>query len=659
MGSIQQKIVLLTGLTMCVTVALVTVASAITLRERAQSAAERELVEATRGHLSRVEARLDTALARAGTLADTFSGVKHESDPIDLSRENVVGILTAFLQRYDDYRGIFTVWDVDAFDDMDIAYGDTEGHDETGQFIPYIARSGEGVSVTPITTHNSDQTDASGRPASGFYSVPMAGNGPVVIGPWAPERAGGATVITVSVPIQSEAGLYGVVGIDVAVGALNLTSDQPMALLDANGKFIAGQTADALGFPVETLASQAEVSASLTRHDSLFATQRVALAGGVESWNLVRSEPLSTINGEANRAAMLPLGAGAIGLLVATGLIAIVARRISKPLKFLATSMNDIAEGEADLTKRIGAKGKDEIAQVANSFDAILQRLDDFVGRVRESASDVESNATKVEQVMAENTGRVQEQNSSVRSISAAIEELQTSIGEVSAACGDAAASASNAQQMTTEGNAIMQETARSMSLVGTAVESGASGVTALDQSVQEITSLLNVIDDIADQTNLLALNAAIEAARAGENGRGFAVVADEVRKLADHTTTATEEIVRSIGVIGSTAREAIERLDTGRAEVETGTEQASRTSAAFERIEQSSTEAAERVKNISVTAEEQARATRDIADQTERMRSLSEEIEDGGVTMATNVQGMNQATGSLQELLSVYRTTN
>ncbi|MDF0605423.1 methyl-accepting chemotaxis protein [Neisseriaceae bacterium TC5R-5] len=119
-------------------------------------------------------------------------------------------------------------------------------------------------------------------------------------------------------------------------------------------------------------------------------------------------------------------------------------------------------------------------------------------------------------------------------------------------------------EELSTKGNAILEQAAVEIGKVAHSVESSSSIIATLEGSSTKIGGIVSTISDIADQTNLLALNAAIEAARAGETGRGFAVVADEVRKLAERTTHSTREIsdiVRTIQHDSKSARDAMQEV--------------------------------------------------------------------------------------------------
>jgi methyl-accepting chemotaxis protein len=230
-------------------------------------------------------------------------------------------------------------------------------------------------------------------------------------------------------------------------------------------------------------------------------------------------------------------------------------RNVIRPLEILRKRMTEIADGDGDLTRRLGLHQDDEIGNLASEFDRFVTGVQTLVGEVAKTAAGLAASAgalsTTSEQIAssahdatrrAESAASAAEQvSSNVASVAGAAEEMGSSIREIAHNAHRAAGVAVDAVSMADTTNAA---------------------IARLGESSLDIGSVVKLITEIAQQTNLLALNATIEAARAGEAGKGFAVVADEVKDLAQETARATDDISRRIESVRNDSRDAITAIE-------------------------------------------------------------------------------------------------
>lgn len=234
----------------------------------------------------------------------------------------------------------------------------------------------------------------------------------------------------------------------------------------------------------------------------------------------------------------------------------------ARAIQHLATELDELAAGDADLQARLQINRDDEIGLLAHNFNALLDNLDDLVRKIETSAAavvrrgaDMLETVRKLEGSVASQSTSTTETTVTTRQISATAKELAETVARVADTTAAAGGRASDGREGLERIQASMRE------LID-ANEQIVDRLSVINEKTSNIGSVVTTISKVAEQTNLLSLNAAIEAEKAGEYGLGFAVVAREIRRLADHTAEATRDIERMIHEVESAVSSGVMEMD-------------------------------------------------------------------------------------------------
>ncbi len=338
---------------------------------------------------------------------------------------------------------------------------------------------------------------------------------------------------------------------------------------------------------------------------------------------------------------------------LAIGLV--LANKIKNPLNQSLDIAQAIAEG--DLTHEdIKVKTRDELEELGNALNVMNHNLNKMIGKVANVTNQLASSAVELSASSEHIATNAQQQTSQTDQVATAMQEMTATVIDVAKNSSEAAGSAKQASELAVKGSDVVTRTIDGMNRIAQSVNESARTIGALGKGSEQIGEIIKVINDIADQTNLLALNAAIEAARAGEQGRGFAVVADEVRKLAERTTTATQEIGDMIKGIQGDTRNAVESMQAGTKEVETGVELANQAGKALKQIAEAVQNVLNMVQQIAAAVEEQSSAGEEISSNIESVANVTKQTTAGAQQSSESSQNLSALAVELQNLVSGFK---
>ena len=324
---------------------------------------------------------------------------------------------------------------------------------------------------------------------------------------------------------------------------------------------------------------------------------------------------------------------------------------ITNSINNTVDAMNDIAQGEGDLTRRLRVKGKDEIAMLGKAFNFFISKIHGTVSQVADSTDELSEASDNMMRLVDKAEQDIKLQRTETERVAASMNQMLETVQNVSDHAANASEVAQQADLQAKNGRDVVGQTINSIEALASDVEQAAKVINGLENESDDIGTVLDVIKGIAEQTNLLALNAAIEAARAGEQGRGFAVVADEVRSLASRTQESTQEIQSMIERLQSGARDAVNVMNEGTTQAAESVKKASEAGVALQDI----TEAVNKIANMNAEIANDSRQQQEVTGEINQSMTNISQVADATAESSAELE---KSSTSLTRLSTNLQTT-
>ncbi|AZE78145.1 Methyl-accepting chemotaxis protein [Pseudomonas synxantha] len=484
---------------------------------------------------------------------------------------------------------------------------------------------------------------------------------------WAPDDV--SLIGTVHTVADASGNILGVVGLDVSLKQLTelvrnikLGDSGYLMLVEANGNVLVDPSDAKHNFkPLADLgANYAELAkrgdgVSQIDIDGVPYMANVVSSQGL-GWRFIGLIKRDEVMAGATRLTWLIAGIAAILALVFAIVGASFARVIVRPIRGVADGLQEIAEGEGDLTRQLKVQGKDETASLAGWFNQFLGVIAQLVQRIGNASSDLQTAAADTSEVARNMNQAAGRQREAVELVSTAFNEMVATANEVARSCSAAATSADEGYRDVHNGQQHIGEATTSVHKLSADLQKSTQTMELLEQDSKNINTILDTIRSIAEQTNLLALNAAIEAARAGDQGRGFAVVADEVRALARRTADSTGEIDSLLGNLARRTQEVTQQMQGSLLVSHASVERIQQARDSFDKIRGSVDSIRDQNTQIATAAEEQHQVAEEINRHIAQIHADAQLVEEFAHSAQTGSGRLTDISGQLKGLVGRFK---
>ncbi len=529
----------------------------------------------------------------------------------------------------------------------------------------------------------------SGTPYNSWYTCPRDSKRTCLLDPYA-DTVGGKEMLmtTISVPLIVDGKAIGVVGVDIALDALqaaavdsqrNLFNNAGHMLIVSGSGVLGADSSDAtkVGKKIsDTLGADGKdvlqllnsgTPKILEQGELIRAVYPVDPIGNSRAWGVVIDLPKQVLLADSVKlqavlddaqetgvitALLVAVVAGLIGLL----LIWLTASGVTRPINSVAEMLKNIASGEGDLTQRLNYSKKDELGELVNWFNRFLDKLQPTIAQIKQSITEARGTADQSSEIARQTSEGMQVQFREIDQVATASNEMSATAHDVANSASNAANAAKGADQSARDGMSIIERSTRDINQLADEVSKAVTEVEALAVNSEQIGSVLEVIRSIAEQTNLLALNAAIEAARAGESGRGFAVVADEVRNLAKRTQDSVEEIRIVIERIQTGTRGVVATMHSSQTQAHNNAGQIRQAVDALGKISDAVTVISDMNLQIASAAEQQSAVAEEVNRNVSAIRTVTETLTEQATESAAISSQLNALASQQMKLMDQFR---